>query len=51
MQRVLECDPDNRLIVVEAGVTSETIDTLAREAGLFYPPDPGSGAYAHTRAR
>ena len=47
MQRVLEFDPDNRLIVVEAGVTAETIDTLAREAGLFYPPDPGSSAYAH----
>ena len=47
MQRVLEFDPDNRLIVVEAGVTAETIDTLARTAGLFYPPDPGSGAYAH----
>ena len=46
MQRVLEFDPDNRLIVVEPGVTAEIIDTLAREAGLFYPPDPGSGAYA-----
>ncbi len=47
MQRVLEFDPDNRLIVVEAGVTAETIDTLARQAGLFYPPDPGSSAYSH----
>ncbi len=47
MQRVLEFDPDNRLIVVEAGVTAESIDILARQAGLFYPPDPGSGAYAH----
>ena len=47
MQRVLEFDPDNRLIVVEAGVTAEAIDTLARQAGLFYPPDPGSSAYAH----
>jgi D-lactate dehydrogenase len=47
MQRVLEFDPDNRLIVVETGVTAETIDTLARQAGLFYPPDPGSSAYSH----
>ncbi len=47
MRRVLEFDPDNRLIVVEAGLTAETIDTLARSAGLFYPPDPGSGSYAH----
>lgn len=47
MRRVLEFDADNRLITVEAGVTAETIDSLARQAGLFYPPDPGSGAYAH----
>ncbi|MEQ1592502.1 MAG: FAD-linked oxidase C-terminal domain-containing protein [Thiobacillaceae bacterium] len=45
MQRVLEFDPDNRLIVVEAGVITATIDTLARSVGLFYPPDPGSSAY------
>jgi D-lactate dehydrogenase len=47
MNRVLEFDPDNRLIVVEAGVVTATIDSLARSAGLFYPPDPGSSAYSH----
>ena len=46
MRRVIEFDPDNRLIVVEAGVVTEDIDRLARSAGLFYPPDPGSGAYS-----
>ena len=45
MKRVLEFDPDNRLIVVESGVVTEEIDRIARSAGLFYPPDPGSGAY------
>jgi len=45
MRRVLEFDPANRLIVVEAGVVTEEIDRIARSAGLFYPPDPGSGAY------
>lgn len=45
MRRVLEFDPANRLIVVEPGVVTEEIDRLARSAGLFYPPDPGSGAY------
>jgi D-lactate dehydrogenase len=45
MKRVLEFDPDNRLMVVEVGVITEAIDTLARSAGLFYPPDPGSSAY------
>ena len=45
MNRVLEFDPDNRLMVVETGIVTEAIDTLARSAGLFYPPDPGSSAY------
>ena len=45
MRRVLEFDPDNRLIVVEPGVITEEIDRIARSMGLFYPPDPGSGAY------
>lgn len=45
MNRVLEFDPVNRLMVVETGVVTETIDTLARSAGLFYPPDPGSSPY------
>jgi D-lactate dehydrogenase len=45
MRRVLEFDPANRLVVVEAGVVTEEIDRIARGAGLFYPPDPGSNAY------
>ncbi|OJW82407.1 FAD-linked oxidase C-terminal domain-containing protein [Thiobacillus sp. 65-1402] len=45
MRRVLEFDPDNRLIVVEPGVVTDDIDRIARSAGLFYPPDPGSSAY------
>ena len=45
MQRILEFDPVNRLIVVEAGVVTEEIDRIARSTGLFYPPDPGSSAY------
>ena len=45
MKRVLEFDPDNRIMVVEAGIVTEEVDRLARSAGLFYPPDPGSGAY------
>lgn len=45
MRRVLEFDPANRLIVVETGMVTDDIDRVARSAGLFYPPDPGSGAY------
>ncbi|MCA1978017.1 MAG: FAD-binding protein [Thiobacillus sp.] len=46
MRRVLEFIPGDRLVVVEPGVVTEDIDRLARSAGLFYPPDPGSGAYS-----
>lgn len=46
MNRVLEFDPDNRLMVVEPGVVTEDIGKLARSRGLFYAPDPGSGAYS-----
>ncbi len=45
MRRVLEFDPANRIVVVEPGVVTDDIDRLARSAGLFYPPDPGSSAY------
>jgi D-lactate dehydrogenase (quinone) len=45
MRRVLEFDPVNRLIVVEPGVVTDDVNRIARGAGLFYPPDPGSGAY------
>lgn len=47
MRRMLEFDPDNRIVVVEAGVVTDEIDRLARSAGLFYAPDPGSSAYSH----
>jgi D-lactate dehydrogenase len=46
MNRVLEFDPANRSMVVESGVVTEDIGRLARTHGLFYAPDPGSGAYS-----
>ncbi len=46
MNRVLEFDPANRLMVVETGVVTDDIDALAASAGLMYAPDPGSGAYS-----
>lgn len=45
MQRVLEFDPDNRIIRVEAGIITDEVDIIARTAGLMYAPDPGSSAY------
>lgn len=45
MQRIVEFDAVNRLVVVEPGVITDEIDRLARKHGLMYAPDPGSGAY------
>ncbi len=45
MNRVLEFDATNRLVVVQPGVVTDDIDRLAHTAGLMYAPDPGSGAY------
>jgi len=46
MTRVIEFDPANRLITVEAGMTTSAIDPIVAEANLFYPPDPGSVAFS-----
>ncbi len=40
--RVLELDRANLTLLVEPGVTTQTIFEQADRAGLFYPPDPGS---------
>lgn len=46
MNRVMDFDPPNRLITVEAGLTTADIDPIAAKANLFYPPDPGSVAFS-----
>lgn len=46
MKEVIEFDPANRLITVEAGITTSDIDPIVAEANLFYPPDPGSVAFS-----
>jgi glycolate oxidase len=40
--RVLELDRANLTLLVEPGVTTQTIFTEADQVGLLYPPDPGS---------
>ncbi len=42
MARILELDRENLLAVAEPGVTCQTLQKAAWEAGLFYPPDPAS---------
>jgi len=40
--KVLELDRNNLTMLVEPGVTTQTIFEQADAAGLLYPPDPGS---------
>jgi glycolate oxidase len=42
MDRIIELDPRNLTIEVEAGAITQRIDEAAAQHGLFYPPDPGS---------
>ncbi len=49
MNRVIDFDPANRLITVEAGMTTADIDPIAAKSNLFYPPDPGQCRLFHHR--
>jgi len=40
--RILEIDAAERTILVEPGVVTQRIADAAAQAGLLYPPDPGS---------
>jgi glycolate dehydrogenase FAD-linked subunit len=42
MDKILDINPVDLLIDVEAGVITERVDIEARKHGLFYPPDPGT---------
>ncbi|MDT8388226.1 MAG: FAD-linked oxidase C-terminal domain-containing protein [Thiogranum sp.] len=44
MNRILRVDRDNRLMVVEPGVTNQAVQEAAGAAGFFWPPDPTSAA-------
>ncbi len=42
MNRIIEFDRDNLLLVVEPGVLTSSIINKCEENGFFYPPDPAS---------
>lgn len=45
MDRIVRIDPENRVIVVEPGVTNQQVQDAAGKHGFFWPPDPTSAAY------
>lgn len=45
MNKILRVDADNRVMVVEPGVTNLQVQQAAAEHGFFWAPDPTSAAY------
>ncbi|MEA5444854.1 FAD-linked oxidase C-terminal domain-containing protein [Gammaproteobacteria bacterium AB-CW1] len=45
MDRIIEINPDDRLAVVEAGVTNGDLQRALARHGFFWPPDPTSADY------
>ncbi len=45
MDRIIEINPDDRLEVVEAGVTNGDLQRALARHGFFWPPDPTSADY------
>ncbi|MFQ5643448.1 MAG: FAD-binding oxidoreductase [Thiogranum sp.] len=44
MNRIIELDRDNRLMVVEPGTSNKAVQDAAAAEGFFWPPDPTSAA-------
>jgi glycolate oxidase len=42
MDKVLQIDPPNRLVVTQPGVLNADLSRAVADHGLFYPPDPSS---------
>lgn len=44
LTQIIKIDPDNRLMIVQPGVTNQQVQQAAGEYGFFWPPDPTSAA-------
>ncbi len=44
MNKILEVDPENRLLRAQTGVTNQALQQAASAHGFFWPPDPTSAA-------
>ncbi len=45
MDKILDVDVDNRVMVVQPGVTNQAVQQAAAAHGFFWPPDPTSAAF------
>ena len=45
MNKILRIDIDNRVMVVQPGVTNQQVQEAAAQHGFFWAPDPTSAAY------
>lgn len=45
MNQIINIDPNNRYIKVQAGITNQAVQDAAAKKGFFWAPDPGSAAY------
>ena len=45
MNKLIEFSPDNRYIIVEPGMTNQQVQSIVKERGFFWPPDPTSAAF------
>lgn len=45
MNQIIKLDVDNRVMVVQPGVTNQQVQDAASEAGFFWAPDPTSAAF------
>ncbi|MBN1830452.1 MAG: FAD-binding protein [Deltaproteobacteria bacterium] len=42
MNRIIELDEENYMVLVEAGIVTADLQAAVEKRGLFYPPDPSS---------
>ncbi|MFW2372290.1 MAG: FAD-binding oxidoreductase [Gammaproteobacteria bacterium] len=45
MNKIIKLDVENRVMVVQPGVTNQQVQDAAAEAGFFWAPDPTSAAF------
>lgn len=46
MNRILDIDVNNRLVITEPGITNQAVQDAIGEKGFFWPPDPTSAAFS-----